>query len=163
MSTRFAPGYLLMVLLLVLHSIQGYTELGTDSWVSKITGTFLHSEKSGLLLFAYINALMFALRFFAGPIVHKISPLGLLFASALLGSTGLLMLGHSDAAAFCVVAATVYAVGKTFCWPTLLAVVSEQFPKGGAISIGAMGACGMLCAGLLGGPGIGFNQDSYAT
>lgn len=161
--TKFSPGYFLMVLMLILHSIQGYTELGTDSWVSKITGAFLNSERSGLLLFAYINALMFALRFFAGPIVHKISPLGLLFVSAILGSVGLLMLGHTTKAWFCVAAASVYAVGKTFCWPTLLAVVSEQFPKGGAITIGAMGACGTLCAGLMGGPGIGFNQDSQAA
>jgi hypothetical protein len=57
----------------------------------------------------------------------------------------------------------VYAIGKTFMWPTLLAVVSERFPKGGAITIGAMGGAGMLCAGLLGGPGIGFDQDTYAT
>jgi hypothetical protein len=114
-------------------------------------------------LFAYINGLMFALRFFAGPIIHKISPIGLLFASAVLGSIGLMMLGHADAAWFCVVAASVYAVGKTFVWPTLLAVASEQFPKGGAITIGAMGGAGMLCAGLMGGPGIGFNQDSHAA
>jgi hypothetical protein len=60
-------------------------------------------------------------------------------------------------------AATVYAAGKTFVWPTLLAVASEQFPKGGAITIGAMGGAGMLAAGLLGGPGIGFNQDSHAA
>jgi MFS family permease len=89
-ATKFSPGYFLMVLMLVLHSIQGYTELGTDSWISKITGAFLHSEKNGLLLFAYINGLMFALRFFAGPIVHKISPLGVLFVSAVLGSIGIL-------------------------------------------------------------------------
>jgi MFS family permease len=162
-ATKFSPGYFLMVLLLILHSIQGYTELGTDSWISKITGAFFNTEKNGLLLFAYINGLMFALRFFAGPIIHKISPVGLLFASAVLGSIGLVMLGHADAAWFCVVAASVYAVGKTFVWPTLLAVASEQFPKGGAITIGAMGGAGMLCAGLMGGPGIGFNQDSHAA
>jgi MFS family permease len=162
-ATKFSPGYFLMVLLLILHSIQGYTELGTDSWISKITGAFFTTEKNGLLLFAYINGLMFALRFFAGPIIHKISPIGLLFASAVLGSIGLMMLGHADAAWFCVVAASVYAVGKTFVWPTLLAVTSEQFPKGGAITIGAMGGAGMLCAGLMGGPGIGFNQDSHAA
>jgi hypothetical protein len=70
---------------------------------------------------------------------------------------------YSDTAIFCVAAATVYAVGKTFMWPTLLAVTSELFPKGGAITIGAMGGAGMLCAGLLGGPGIGYNQDTHAT
>ena len=63
----------------------------------------------------------------------------------------------------CIVAATVYAFGKTFLWPTMLAVVSERFPQGGAITIGAMGGIGMLSAGLLGGPGIGFKQDFYAS
>lgn len=163
LCTRFSPGYFLMVLLLIIHSMQGYVELGTDSWISKITGSILYSPKEGLLLFAYINGLMFALRFFAGPIVHKISPLGLLFTSTAISVIGLQLLGHSEAAAFCVLAATVYAVGKTFMWPTLLAVASEQFPKGGAITIGAMGGAGMLCAGLLGGPAIGFNQDSHTT
>ncbi len=162
-ATKFSPGYFLMILLLVVHSMQGYVELGTDSWVSKITGAILASPQNGLLLFVYISGLMFALRFFAGPIVHKISPIGLMFVSTLLAAVGLTMLGHADSAIFCVAAATVYAVGKTFMWPTLLAVTSEQFPKGGAITIGAMGGAGMLCAGLLGGPGIGFNQDTHAT
>jgi hypothetical protein len=63
----------------------------------------------------------------------------------------------------CVIAATVYAFGKTFLWPTMLAVVSERFPQGGAITIGAIGGVGMLSAGLLGGPGIGFKQDYFAS
>jgi MFS family permease len=161
--TKFSPGYFLMVVLLLIHSMQGYVELGTDSWVSKITGAILASPQNGLLLFVYISGLMFVLRFFAGPIVHKISPLGLMFISTLLAAIGLTLLGHADSALFCIAAATVYAVGKTFMWPTLLAVTSERFPKGGAITIGAMGGAGMLCAGLLGGPGIGFNQDSHAA
>jgi hypothetical protein len=45
----------------------------------------------------------------------------------------------------------------------MLGVVSERFPKGGAITIGAMGGIGMLSAGLLGGPGIGYNQDYAAS
>ena len=163
MVTKFSPGYFLMVLMLLIHSMQGYVELGTDSWVSKITGAILASPQQGLLTFVYIQGWMFALRFFAGPIVEKISPLGLMFISTLLAAAGLTLLGHADSAMFCVAAGTVYAIGKTFMWPTLLAVVSERFPKGGAISIGAMGGVGMLCAGLLGGPGIGFNQDTHAA
>ena len=106
---------------------------------------------------------MFILRFFAGPIVERTSPLVLLLVSALLGLTGLLLLGSANSILFCVMAATVYACGKTFYWPTMLAVTSEQFPRGGAIAIGAMGGIGMLSAGLLGGPGIGFEQDYYAS
>jgi hypothetical protein len=123
----------------------------------------MDSKQKGLLLFVYTSALMFLLRFFAGPIVHRISPLGLLFVSALLGFVGLNMLGVATTVFACVVAATVYAIGKTFLWPTMLAVASEQFPKGGAITIGALGGIGMLSAGLLGGPGIGFKQDYNAT
>ena len=156
----FAP---LMLVLLLVHALVGYVELGTDSWITKITGTIMESKQRGLLLFVYTSALMFLLRFFAGPIVHRISPLGLLFVSALLGFVGLNMLGLATSVFACVIAATVYAMGKTFLWPTMLAVASEQFPKGGAITIGALGGIGMLSAGLLGGPGIGFKQDYNAT
>lgn len=153
----------LMIVLLVIHALVGYVELGTDSWISKITGAIMASPQKGLLLFVYTSGLMFALRFFAGPIVEKTSPLGLLFVSGLLGCTGLQLLGAATTGVLCVVAATVYACGKTFLWPTMLAVVSERFPKGGAITIGAIGGAGMLSAGLLGGPGIGFKQDYHAS
>lgn len=156
----FAP---LMIVLLLIHALVGYVELGTDSWIGKITGNIMASPQRGLLLFVYTSGLMFALRFFAGPIVHKISPLGLLFLSGLLGFTGLQLLGAATSITLCIIAATVYACGKTFLWPTMLAVVSERFPKGGAITIGAIGGVGMLSAGLLGGPGIGFKQDYNAT
>jgi MFS family permease len=159
--------------LLLCHALVGYVELGTDSWISKITGTIMHFKTYGMLLFVYTSLLMFALRFFAGPIVEKISPLGLLCVSGILGCLGLTLLGNAPSSTssevptmvifFCVGAATVYAVGKTFLWPTMLAVASERFPRGGAIAIGAMGGAGMLSAGLLGGPGIGFKQDFYAT
>src|SRR6185369_7145127 len=153
----------LMLVLLILHALVGYVELGTDSWISKITGSIMASPQKGLMLFVYTSLLMFALRFVAGPIVHRISPLGLLLVSALLGCTGLTLLSSADGVVMCVIAATVYAMGKTFLWPTMLAVGSERFPKGGAITIGAVGGVGMLSAGLLGGPGIGFKQDYYAS
>ncbi len=159
-GTLFAP---LMLVLLFTHALVGYVELGTDSWISKITGSIMASPQKGLLLFVYTSSLMFALRFVAGPIVHKISPLGLLLVSAILGATGLTLLGSAQTVMLCVIAATVYACGKTFLWPTMLAVVSERFPKGGAITIGMMGGVGMLSAGLLGGPAIGFKQDYNAS
>jgi len=162
-ATGFRFGHLLLAFLLLVHAMVGYVELGTDSWISKITGTIMASKANGLLLFVYTSALMFVLRFFAGPIVERISPLGLLAASAAFGATGLTLLGSAEGILMCVVAATVYGIGKTFLWPTMLAVVSEQFPKGGAITIGAAGGVGMLAAGLLGGPGIGFLQDRNAS
>jgi MFS family permease len=153
----------LFVVLLVIHAMVGYVELGTDSWIAKITGSIMASPQKGLMLFVYTSMLMFALRFVAGPIVHRISPLGLLLVSAVLGAIGLTMLGGAVGVVACVVAATIYACGKTFLWPTMLAVTSEQFPKGGAVAIGLIGGMGMLSAGLLGTPAIGYKQDYYAT
>ena len=152
-----------MIMLLVIHALVGYVELGTDSWISKITGAIMESPAAGLKLFVYTSLLMFCLRFVAGPIVHKISPLGLLFVSACLGAIGLKLLGNASTVTACIIAATVYACGKTFLWPTMLAVASERFPKGGAVAIGMLGGVGMLSAGLLGGPAIGFKQDFNAS
>jgi hypothetical protein len=160
LSTCFAP---LMLVLLIIHAMVGYVELGTDSWISKITGAIMGKPAYGLALFVYTSLLMFALRFVAGPIVHRISPLGLLCASGVLGATGLTLLSGSSTVTMCIIAATIYACGKTFLWPTMLAVASEQFPKGGAVSIGMLGGVGMLSAGLLGGPAIGFKQDYNAS
>jgi MFS family permease len=162
-ATGFHAGPLLLAVLLIAHALVGYVELGTDSWIGNITGAIMVSPQRGLMLFVYTSSLMFALRFFAGPIVERTSPLGLLCVSGILGATGLTLLSNADTVWFCAIAATVYACGKTFLWPTMLAVASEQFPRGGAITIGAMGGVGMLSAGLLGGPGIGFKQDHYAS
>ncbi len=161
MLAQFAAPVLLF--LLFLHAMVGYVELGTDSWISSITGRILESKTAGLWLFIWTSGLMFVLRFFAGPIVHRINPLGLLFISALFGTAGLYLLGTTETVYMCVIAATIYGVGKTFYWPTMLGVASERFPKGGALVLGFMGGCGMLSAGLLGGPVIGYKQDYFTT
>ena len=60
-------------------------------------------------------------------------------------------------------AATLYACGKTFFWPTMLGLTSEQCPKGGALTLNAMGGIGMLAVGILGFPFIGYLQETSAT
>lgn len=151
------------VVLLIAHACVGYVELGTDSWINKITGSILKSAALGTTLFIYTSLLMTALRFFAGPIVHRISSLGLLFASALVGALGLYLISIGDSVPFMFFAATVYALGKTFLWPTMLGVVGERFPKSATVAMGLLGAVGMISAGYLGGPGIGYKQDYFAT
>ena len=153
----------ILLLLILLHAMVGYVELGTDSWITNIESTILANPTYGLILFAWTSGLMFALRFFAGPIVHRISPLGLLFCAAATACVGLLLLGLGpNYMLFCLLAVTVYGVGKTFFWPTMLGVVSERFPKGGALTLGIVGGVGMLSAGFLGGPIIGYEQDYFA-
>ncbi|HUG18754.1 MAG TPA: MFS transporter [Planctomycetaceae bacterium] len=159
MFTQFLSP--MLILLLFLHACVGYVELGTDSWITNITESML--EGQGLMLFVYASSIMFVLRFFAGPIVERINPVGLLFVSACLGASGLYMIGQSEAAIFVWASVTIYGLGKTFLWPTMLGVVGERYPQGGAVVMGAMGGIGMLSAGLLGGPGIGYKQDYYAS
>jgi MFS family permease len=163
--SQFRLGHWMLAFLYILHALVGYVELGTDSWITDITKTVLASPDKALMAFMWTNVLMFTLRFFAGPIVHMISPVGLLFASAVIGTTGLWLLGLPGTITtwLWLGAVTVYGLGKTFYWPTMLGVVSERFPKGGALALGFSGGVGMLSAGLLGGPGIGYLQDYAAV
>ena len=151
----------ILLLLFVLHALVGYVELGTDAWITNIMENVISGN--AILLFVYTSALMFVLRFFAGPIVERINPIGLLMVSAALGATGLYLLGSVSTGLLILMAATIYGLGKTFLWPTMLGVVGERFPRGGAVTMGMIGGIGMLSAGLLGGPGIGYKQDYYAS
>jgi len=151
----------MFIFLILIHAMVGYVELGTDSWISNILNNVVGNFS--LLLFIYISGVMFVLRFFAGPIIHRINPLGLLFAAACCGAVGLFMLGSFKTGAMLVVAGTIFALGKTFYWPTMLGVAGEQFPKAGALGMGLLGGFGMMSAGWLGGPGIGYKQDRNAS
>jgi MFS family permease len=163
-ATNFSLGSWVLAFLYILHAMIGYVELGTDSWITNITEQILENQDKALLAFIWTNVLMFTLRFFAGPIVEKINPIGLLFVSATLGTIGLYMLGNEAVNSVWpwVAAVTVYGIGKTFYWPTMLGVISERFPKGGALALGLAGGVGMIGAGILGGPGIGYKQDYFA-
>jgi Major Facilitator Superfamily len=160
--TIFSP---ILLFLFLIHMMIGYVELGTDGWIINITNTVLADSNMALIAFIWTNVLMFTLRFFAGPIVHKISPLGLLFCSAVIGALGLYLLGQpfTDSKWPWLAAVTVYGIGKTFYWPTMLGVISERFPKGGALALGLSGGLGMISAGLFGSPGIGYKQDYFAV
>lgn len=163
--TNFALGSWVLAFLYLLHAMVGYVELGTDSWITNVTKQVLRSGTEAQLAFIWTNVLMFTLRFFAGPIVEKINPIGLLFCSAALGTIGLYLLGNPavDSVWPWMAAVTIYGLGKTFYWPTLLGVISERFPKGGALALGLSGGIGMIGAGILGGPGIGYKQDFFAV
>src|SRR5437868_14399809 len=104
---------------------------------------------------------MCVLRFFAGRIVHRISPLGLLASCAAIAACGLFWLGSAGASASMLfLAATLYGIGKTFFWPTTLGLVSEQYPRGGALLLNAIAGVGMISVGTIGGPAIGTVQDA---
>jgi MFS family permease len=152
------PMFVFMLLIMILLAT---TELGTDSWISDIMQGVLQSPTKGILFLVYTSSIMFVLRLSAGPIVHKISPLGLLAFCAAIACAGLVWLANAGAAiGILFLAATLYGVGKSFFWPTTLGVVAEQYPRGGALMLNAMGGMGMIAVGVLGNPLIGAVQDA---
>jgi MFS family permease len=144
------------LVLIVLHALIGYMELGVDSWMAKLMENLMDNA---IIVLVYTSFLMFFLRFFAGPIVHRLNPIGLLLASSVIACLGLLWLGSPiESVAMIFVAATFYSFGKAFLWPTMLGVAGERYPKSGAVAMGAIGAAGMLTVGLVAGPRIGAQQ-----
>ena len=155
--TRSAGRFLMFFMILIMMPL-ATTEIGTDGWITGIMEAIAksHDFHSGWVL-VYTSAIMMVLRFFAGPIVHQLSPLPLLAISAVLAIIGLYTLSIS-VGMMIFAAATLYAFGKTFFWPTMLGVVSEQMPKGGALTLNAISGIGMLAVGTLGFPFIGTLQ-----
>ncbi|MGE5943480.1 MAG: hypothetical protein ACM31G_03975, partial [Flavobacteriales bacterium] len=94
-----------------------------------------------------------------GSIIHKVSPLGLLAICSVVAGIGLFFMSYA-VGVMILVAATIYGFGKAFFWPTMLGVVAERFPKGGALTLNIIGGLGMIAAGVIGAGIIGFVQDS---
>lgn len=157
--TRSLGRPLLFILVLIMMPL-ATTEIGTDTWITDIMKGVFEQENfawnSGWVV-VYTAVIMMVLRFFAGPIVHSLSPLGLLIASSILAIAGLYMLS-SATGLMIFAAATLYGLGKTFFWPTMLGVVAEQTPRGGALTLNAIAGIGMLTVGTLGTPFIGALQ-----
>jgi MFS family permease len=163
-KTNFAIGSMLLFVLFVTHALVGAVELGTDGWIQNITGNIL-TPAQGKILFVFTSLLMFSLRFCADFIEKnlRVSPIGLLFICAALAVIGLRMVSGIATFAGAMIALSVYAVGKTFFWPTMLAVVGDRFPRTGAVAMSLMGGIGMMSAGLLGGPGLGYAKDRFTA
>ena len=162
--TQFSIGSVLLFVLFITHALVGAVELGTDGWIQNITGNIL-SPTEGKILFVFTSFLMFTLRFCAHFIESKlkVSPIGLLVICAILAVIGLNLVSGITTFAVALAALGVYALGKTFFWPTMLAVIGDRFPRTGAIAMSIMGGIGMMSAGLLGGPGLGYAKDRFTV
>ena len=163
-TKSFGRGILAFLIIIMMPLAT--TEIGTDGWISSLMEEPMKvAGHHPAWVLVYTSAVMMVLRFFAGAIVHRISPLGLLASCAALAVIGLTWLSKTNGAGMGIIfaAATLYAVGKTFFWPTMLGVTSEQCPRGGALTLNAMGGIGMLAVGIIGFPFIGYLQESTAT
>jgi MFS family permease len=162
-TMKWAVGAFLLFVLFITHALVGAVELGTDGWIQNITGNILTSEQ-GKILFVFTSMMMFGLRFCASWIEEKLglSPVGILLVSAIAACIGLNLASGIETFAGAFIALAVYGIGKTFFWPTMLAVASDRYPRTGAIAISIMGGIGMLSAGLIGSPGLGYAKDRFS-
>jgi len=162
--TKFSIGHWLLFVLFIAHALIGAVELGTDGWIQNITGAILNPTE-GKILFVFTSLLMFGLRFCAHFIEKKVglNPIGLLLVCSLLAILGLNLVAAVNSFGPALGALAVYAVGKTFFWPTMLAIVGDRFPATGAVAMSLMGGVGMMSAGLIGSPGLGYFKDRLAA
>lgn len=141
-------------------------EMGPDQWFPRVMGALVPQLSpdagSGVLFLVYTAGLMFVIRMWGSAVSHR-SPLGTLAGSSALAGLGLFWLGtldQSSSALAALTAATIFGIGKTFLWPTMIGVTAELFPRGGPLLLSLMGGAGMLSVGLVL-PIMGARMDQY--
>jgi fucose permease len=150
-SDMFKAGlHPLFFLIFITMWLTAATELGPDQWFPSIMKELTGLQ--GIMFLMYTAGLMFVLRFFFGGVAHKLSPFVTLAACCAIAAVGLFWLGSLGPGTPAIVAfaaATVFGVGKTYLWPTMLAVTSERFPRGGALLMNIVGGVGMASIAIV--------------
>lgn len=131
------PLFIFMILCMFGTAI---TELFTGQWIDVL---LRNVTDNAILVLTVSTGVMVVGRAFAGPIVHRLAPQGVLFISACLSVAGLYLLGHSGGNMI-FFGATIFGMGVCYFWPTMLGFVSEYLPKTGAVGLNLMGGAGML-------------------
>jgi MFS family permease len=133
------PGFLILLFCIVLTAA---TELGPNQWIPSMLSRT--TRLPGILVLVWITGLMAVGRQFAGRLVSWVAPTMLLLFSAVFSAAGLAALGTVGRGWQVFAAATVYALGVCYFWPTLYGITSERHPAGGAFLLGLIGSVGML-------------------
>lgn len=135
------PLFIVMIILMFGTAI---TELFTGQWIDVL---LKNVSDNAILLLTIETGIMVIGRGFAGPVVHKLSPTGVLLISAILAAVGLYLLGHTTGNML-FVGAIVFGMGVCYFWPTMLGFVSENLPKTGAVGMNLIGGAGMFAVSV---------------
>ena len=163
-ETLLRPLFLILFLCMM---ITASLELGPQRWIPSVLEA---GGIPGILVLCWITGLMAVLRGFAGPVVHKLSNVGVLLLSSVLAGIGLVLLSYMGSISTALgvptvviafVAATVFALGVCYFWPTMLGTAAERVPKGGALALALLGGMGMLIVGVVTTPEMGAVADVY--
>ncbi|HXT70153.1 MAG TPA: MFS transporter [Vicinamibacterales bacterium] len=139
----------MFLLLFVCMWMTAAVELGPDQWFPSVMGSLTGIQ--GILFLVYTAGLMFILRTYFAGIAHA-APIRTLVVCSVLVAAGLYWLGSLQPGASPIIAfaaATIFGIGKTYFWPTMLGVTAEQFPRGGALLLSLMGGAGMLSVAVV--------------
>jgi MFS family permease len=134
----------LFIFIAICMTLTATTELGTQQWIEKILGS---SGASPMLILAMVTGLMAVGRYFAGPLVHRLNPIGVLFLSAIVSTIGIGMMSVATGG-MVYVAAITFAIGVCYFWPTMIGFVGEYIPKTGALGMSLVGGAGMFATGI---------------
>ncbi|WP_286233548.1 MFS transporter [Thalassotalea sediminis] len=137
----FSPLFLFMAFCMTLTAT---SELGTQQWIERILGA---SGASPMLIMAMITGVMAVGRYFAGPLVHRLNPSGVLLASAIITTIGIYAMSFATGGAV-YVCALIFAIGVTYFWPTMIGFVAENIPQSGALGMSIMGGAGMFAVSM---------------
>ena len=135
------PLFILMIILMFGTAI---TELFTGQWIDVL---LKNVTDNAILLLTIETGVMVVGRAFAGPVVHRLSPSGVLLMSAIFSAIGLYVLGHTTGNML-FLGALLFGIGVCYFWPTMLGFVSENLPKTGAVGMNLMGGAGMFAVSV---------------
>jgi len=140
-KSLFSPLFLFIIACMTLTAI---SEFGPQQWIERILG---NSGANPMLILAMVTGIMALGRYFAGPIIHKLNPIGVLLMSAILTSAAVYSMSIAEGNMI-YFAAILFAFGVCYFWPTMIGFVSEYLPKTGALGMSLVGGAGMLSTAI---------------
>jgi MFS family permease len=148
----------LFLVLLVCMMLTASLELGPQRWIPSVLEA---GHVPGILVLVWITGLMAVMRFFNAPVVRTLGGIGVLLVSSVLAGVGLAMLSFAGTVFQIGVAATVFAIGVCYFWPTMLGTAAERVPRGGALALAVLGGTGSLFFSVVTTPLMGRIADHY--
>lgn len=137
---------LLFPLIFFCMLLTASTELGTTQWINALLAT---NGIGPMIILAVVTGIMAVGRYFAGGLIHRLNPTGVLLGSAVIATGGLLLLSIASGPVMTLLAAAVFAVGVCYFWPTMIGAASEYVPKSGALGMSILGGAGFVATSMV--------------
>lgn len=145
----------LFLFMMVCMTLTATSEFIPQQWIETILGS---SGASPMLVLALVTGIMALGRFFAGPIIHKLNPVGVLLMSSIITASAIYFMSVADGS-MVYVAAALFALGVCYFWPTMIGFISEYASKTGALGMSLVGGAGMFATSMWN-PIIGSRLDT---